>query len=420
MVGKPVSERTRSKKSSNLVNGKIKSPKKVETTPARVGCTAKVTKKKSRKSEEPDIATIPSSIHESDYSDDDVKFIDEVEVEIDEKSQKREKNGEKNRGTKKGLEKNKAIDTLYSEVKPEKKKKKKKKGEGKKEEKKKKKKVGDEDVVLLEERNVTAAMKKQSNNEGKKEDKKLKGKEVKAKSPEKSKKGNGVSKQIEGKKDDKEKVGKEKEYTGKRRNETVLAEGKNDIRNKKVEGQKERTVKRKSENEDTKEKNKKRKTEVEEVKKQMKERGKQLKEGAKKEKQQKKVVVEVEPKKEDKKVKKKQKKNKEEESNVLYQFPMAQVSRIIKSEDFNSKIAHEAVFVINKAAEKFLELFCREAYSCAFLDHRNQVSYNHLASVVSKRRRFDFLSDFVPEKVKAEYALAEMSKAEAEIESETT
>lgn len=36
--------------------------------------------------------------------------------------------------------------------------------------------------------------------------------------------------------------------------------------------------------------------------------------------------------------------------------------------------------------EKFLELFCREAYASAFLDHKNQVAYNHLG-------KFSFMLD---------------------------
>ncbi|CAK9166327.1 unnamed protein product [Ilex paraguariensis] len=110
--------------------------------------------------------------------------------------------------------------------------------------------------------------------------------------------------------------------------------------------------------------------------------------------------------------KKKEKNSKKEEENSsssLYNIPMNRVSRIIKSEYSNIRITHEAVFLINKASEKFLELFCKEGYACSFLDHKRHVSYKHLSSVVSKRRRFDFLSDFVPEKVKAEDALAEIS-----------
>nr|GMD64516.1 ABC transporter F family member 4 [Ipomoea batatas] len=78
--------------------------------------------------------------------------------------------------------------------------------------------------------------------------------------------------------------------------------------------------------------------------------------------------------------------------SVLYTFPMSRISRMIKSENSKIKMSQEATFVINKATEKFLELFCKEAYACAFLDRKSHVGYNHLSSVVSKRQRFDFLS----------------------------
>ncbi|KAI8573682.1 hypothetical protein RHMOL_Rhmol01G0296100 [Rhododendron molle] len=93
-------------------------------------------------------------------------------------------------------------------------------------------------------------------------------------------------------------------------------------------------------------------------------------------------------------------------------FPMNRISRIIKSEDADIRITQESVFLVNKATEKFLELFCKEAHACALQGSKNQVWYKHLSSVVSKRKRFDFLLDIVPEKVKAEDALAEMSVAE--------
>lgn len=107
----------------------------------------------------------------------------------------------------------------------------------------------------------------------------------------------------------------------------------------------------------------------------------------------------------------KNKKN-ESSSDVSHCFPMNRISRIVKSEDPDIRISQEAVFLINKASEKFLEVFCKDAYACAFLDHKNQVWYKHLSSVVSKRRRFDFLADFVPEKVKAEDTSADASIAE--------
>ncbi|CAH1441610.1 unnamed protein product [Lactuca virosa] len=113
---------------------------------------------------------------------------------------------------------------------------------------------------------------------------------------------------------------------------------------------------------------------------------------------------------------KKKKKVKEEidekDSSSLYQIPMNRVSRIIKVEDPNVRITQEAVFIINKASEKFLQLFTTEAYASAFLDRKKHIGYKHLSSVVSKRRRFDFLSDFVPEKVKAEDALKETPAVE--------
>ncbi|XP_011089889.1 protein MNN4 isoform X1 [Sesamum indicum] len=102
----------------------------------------------------------------------------------------------------------------------------------------------------------------------------------------------------------------------------------------------------------------------------------------------------------------------EKRENALYRFPMNRVSRIIKSENSDLRISQEAVFLINRASEKFLQLFCREAYACTFLDRKNYTAYNHLSSVVSKRKRFDFLSDFIPEKLKAEDALAENPEAE--------
>ncbi|KAJ0793092.1 putative transcription factor Hap3/NF-YB family [Helianthus annuus] len=62
--------------------------------------------------------------------------------------------------------------------------------------------------------------------------------------------------------------------------------------------------------------------------------------------------------------------------------------------------------------EKFLQVFTTEAYASAFLDHKKHIDYKHLSSVVGKRKRFDFLSDFVPEKLKAEDALSEIQAVE--------
>ncbi|KAL9254440.1 DNA polymerase II subunit B3-1-like protein [Drosera capensis] len=81
-------------------------------------------------------------------------------------------------------------------------------------------------------------------------------------------------------------------------------------------------------------------------------------------------------------------------------FPVSRVDRIVRSEGAASefRITSEAVFLIKNATEKFLEAFSADSYSSAIRD----------PTVVSKEKRFEFLSDFVPEKVKAEKALSEM------------
>ncbi|KAI5391137.1 DNA polymerase II subunit B3-1 [Lathyrus oleraceus] len=88
-------------------------------------------------------------------------------------------------------------------------------------------------------------------------------------------------------------------------------------------------------------------------------------------------------------------------------FPMNRIRTIIKAEISDLRVSQEAILAINKAAEKFLEQLAQEAYACCAQDRKKYLSYNHLSNVVSKQRRFDFLSDFVPEKVKAEDALRE-------------
>ncbi|MED6122027.1 hypothetical protein PIB30_035854 [Stylosanthes scabra] len=91
-------------------------------------------------------------------------------------------------------------------------------------------------------------------------------------------------------------------------------------------------------------------------------------------------------------------------SNV---FPMNRIRTIVKAEDPEMRVSQEAIFVVNKAAEKFLEQFTQDAYVRCVQERRKSLSYNHLAHVVSKQRRYEFISDFVPETVKAEDALRE-------------
>ncbi|KAL5711435.1 DNA-directed DNA polymerase [Ranunculus cassubicifolius] len=112
-------------------------------------------------------------------------------------------------------------------------------------------------------------------------------------------------------------------------------------------------------------------------------------------------------------MKKKNTKNKNrqhgsEENAVSCVLPTATINRIIRSETATDiRFTHESIFLINKATENFLELFCENVYANVAREKRKAVDYKHLASVVSKCKRYDFLSDFVPEKIKAEDALSE-------------
>ncbi|KAK9279107.1 hypothetical protein L1049_012782 [Liquidambar formosana] len=99
---------------------------------------------------------------------------------------------------------------------------------------------------------------------------------------------------------------------------------------------------------------------------------------------------------------------KKKDDKALYRFPINRVKTIVRSQGVDDlRVSQEAVFLIGKASEKFLEQFCEDAYACSAQDHKNYVAYKHLSSVVCKQRRLDFLSDFIPEKLKAEDALEE-------------
>ncbi|KAL5064921.1 hypothetical protein RYX36_026658 [Vicia faba] len=93
-------------------------------------------------------------------------------------------------------------------------------------------------------------------------------------------------------------------------------------------------------------------------------------------------------------------------------FLMSRIRMIIKAEISDLRVSQEAILAINKAAKKFLKQLALEAFACCAQDQKKYLSYNHLSHVVSKQKIFDFLSDFVPEKVKAEGALREMISIE--------
>ncbi|RWR80319.1 DNA polymerase epsilon subunit C [Cinnamomum micranthum f. kanehirae] len=95
-------------------------------------------------------------------------------------------------------------------------------------------------------------------------------------------------------------------------------------------------------------------------------------------------------------------------------FPMSRIKRLMKNEGvLHFRTTPEFVFLINKATEQFLELFAEDAYACAVRERKKSLNYEHLSSVVTKEKRYEFLSDFVPEKVRAKDALSVKSLNES-------
>uniref|UniRef100_A0A7N1A703 Transcription factor CBF/NF-Y/archaeal histone domain-containing protein n=1 Tax=Kalanchoe fedtschenkoi TaxID=63787 RepID=A0A7N1A703_KALFE len=107
-----------------------------------------------------------------------------------------------------------------------------------------------------------------------------------------------------------------------------------------------------------------------------------------------------------------------EEAKCL--FPMNRVRMIAKSEGGDDmRLSHEAIFLINKASEKFLGQLCEEAYRETVIESNNSVAYDHLSSSVAKKQRLCFLSDLIPVKITSEEALKERQLANTDSKSPT-
>ncbi|KAJ3678448.1 hypothetical protein LUZ60_002251 [Juncus effusus] len=103
--------------------------------------------------------------------------------------------------------------------------------------------------------------------------------------------------------------------------------------------------------------------------------------------------------------KKRKSENLGEEEQGKCKLPMTRVWKMIHTQDLGAKTTNESVFLITKASEMFLEKFAEDAYKNRGKERKKMLHYNHLASVVSNQKRYEFLSDFVPEKIRAEDAL---------------
>ncbi|KAI4373521.1 hypothetical protein MLD38_011640 [Melastoma candidum] len=89
-------------------------------------------------------------------------------------------------------------------------------------------------------------------------------------------------------------------------------------------------------------------------------------------------------------------------------LPLSRVRNIIRSNNLNSKVTGECYTLICKATECFINQFCEDAFElAASRGLKNVLKYEHLSSLVYNMDRYDFLSDYVPQKIKAKDAIAE-------------
>ncbi|CAN6902725.1 hypothetical protein HID58_083799 [Brassica napus] len=99
------------------------------------------------------------------------------------------------------------------------------------------------------------------------------------------------------------------------------------------------------------------------------------------------------------------------EDAKMIRFPMNRIRRIMRSDNSAPQIMQDAVFLVNKATELFIERFSEEAYESSVQDKKKFIHYKHLSSVVSNDERYEFLADCVREKLKADVAMEEWERS---------
>ncbi|KAF2075805.1 hypothetical protein CYY_002888 [Polysphondylium violaceum] len=81
------------------------------------------------------------------------------------------------------------------------------------------------------------------------------------------------------------------------------------------------------------------------------------------------------------------------------QLPIARVRRIMKSDKDVKIISADALFLVTKSTEMFLDYLVKEAYKKTTGDSRKILSYKDLAAAVGDIDSLEFLDDIIPEKV---------------------
>ncbi|KAF3335156.1 histone H1.3 [Carex littledalei] len=95
------------------------------------------------------------------------------------------------------------------------------------------------------------------------------------------------------------------------------------------------------------------------------------------------------------------------EAGGACQFPMSRLRRLVRTDDPTTRTTLDSIFLINKASEMFLEKLAQDSFINMIKERKKSLQYNHVSSSVQDKKRYEFLSDFVPEKVKAANALEE-------------
>ncbi|CAN6479307.1 unnamed protein product [Victoria cruziana] len=97
-------------------------------------------------------------------------------------------------------------------------------------------------------------------------------------------------------------------------------------------------------------------------------------------------------------------------STMFPPFPMSRIRRLIRSEG-EIRTTQDVVFLINNALEHFVKLLTEDAYASAVQEKKTSISYKHLSLVVRRKKRYEFLIDSVPEKLRAEVALSQQAES---------
>ena len=77
-------------------------------------------------------------------------------------------------------------------------------------------------------------------------------------------------------------------------------------------------------------------------------------------------------------------------------IPKAAVKRLMKIDKDVNQVANDAVILVAKATELFLEKLMREAYAVADEDGREQIKYEDLSDAREKDPDLEFLSHIMP------------------------